>query len=207
MTTVFFVRHGPTEENKIHRIQGQQPGTLLIPETERYLAAITPLLREKAPQLLLSSDLDRAVRTREVLQDFLQIPDIKYGVSPLLREKAMGFYEGMLWSEVPPEFHAQLRKSDYDFRKFGGENEEDVRERVKEALRRFSQRYPNMRIACITHAGWLRQLVQLADKEGVLPDGWTKRTAIYESGLGPIGQLKYFHPIKIQATISAEEEE
>jgi 2,3-bisphosphoglycerate-dependent phosphoglycerate mutase len=207
MTTVFFVRHGPTEENKIHRIQGQQPGTLLVPETERYLSAITPLLREKAPQLLLSSDLDRAVQTREILQEFLQIPDVKYGVSPLLREKAMGFYEGMLWSEVPAEFQEQRKKTDYDFRKFGGENEEDVRVRVKEALRRFSQRYPNMRIACITHAGWLRQLVQFADHEGVLPDGWTKRTAIYEGGLGPIGQLQYFHPIKIEAKLSAEEEE
>jgi len=207
MTTVFFVRHGPTEENKIQRIQGQQPGTLLVAETERYLAAITPLLRDKAPQLLLSSDLERAVRTREILQEFLQIPDMKFGVSPLLREKAMGFYEGMLWSDVPTEFQAQRGRSDYDFRKFGGENEEDVRERVKEALRRFSQRYPNMRIVCITHAGWLRQLVQLADREGVLPDGWTKRSAIYEGGLGPIGQLQYFHPIKIKAALSAEQEE
>jgi broad specificity phosphatase PhoE len=207
MTTVFFVRHGPTEENEERRIQGQQPGTLLIPETERYLTAVAPLLREKSPQLLLSSDLDRAVRTREILQEFLQIPDIKYGVSPLLREKAMGFYEGMLWSEVPDEFQAQRGKSDYDFRKFGGENEEDVGVRVKKALRRFSQRYPNMRVACITHAGWLRQLVQIADSAGILPDGWTKRTAIYEGGLGPIGQLLYFHPIKIKASISAEEEE
>ena len=207
MTTVFFIRHGPTEENIIKRIQGQTPGMLIIPETERYVSAIVPLLRAKSPQLLLSSDLDRAVRTRAILKEFLQIPNLKDGVSPLLREKAMGFYEGMLWSEVPAEFREELGKSNYNFRKFGGENEEDVRQRVKEALRQISQRYPDTRIVCITHSGWLRQLVKLADTAGILPDTWTNRTAIYEGGLGPIGQLLYFHPIDIEAIYQTEEEE
>lgn len=207
MTTVFFIRHGPTEENVAQRIQGQSPGTLIIPETERYLAAIVPLLRTKSPTLLLSSDLDRAVRTRQVLKTFLQLPNLKDAVSPLLREKAMGLYEGMLWSEVPADFQEQRGQSNYDFRRFGGENEEDVRKRVQEALRQISQRYPDTRIVCITHSGWLRQLVQLADKAGILPDGWTNRTAIYEGGLGPIGQLQYFHPINIKAKYQTEEEE
>ncbi len=207
MTTVFFIRHGPTTENKENRIQGQQPGTLLIPDTERYLSAVTPLLREKSPQLILSSDLDRAVRTARILKKFLQAPSLRSTVSPLLREKAMGFYEGLLWSEVPEEFRAQRGKSNYDFRKFGGENEEDVRTRVKEELRQISQSYPNMRVVCVTHAGWLRQLVQIADKTGILTDTWTNRTAIYEGGLGPIGQLQYFHPISIKAGVEIDEEE
>ncbi|HBE90846.1 MAG: hypothetical protein A3E37_03645 [Candidatus Andersenbacteria bacterium RIFCSPHIGHO2_12_FULL_46_9] len=207
MTTIYFLRHGPTEENKVERIQGQTPGTLIVPDTERYLAAITPLLRDKSPQLLISSDLDRAVRTRQMLKEFLQIPNLKEAVMPLLREKAMGFYEGMLWTEVPPDFREQRNRQDYDFRRFGGENEEDVQQRVHEALRQISQQYPNSRIACVTHAGWLRQIVRLADEEGILSDGWTNRTAIYETGLGPIGQLQYFHPINIEAKIAIEEEE
>jgi broad specificity phosphatase PhoE len=171
------------------------------------LSAVTPLLRKKSPQIILSSDLDRAVRTARILRKFLQAPNLRNIVSPLLREKAMGFYEGLLWSEVPPEFQAQRGKSDYDFRKFGGENEEDVRDRVKEELRRISQSYPNMRVVCVTHAGWLRQLVQLADTAGILTDTWTDRSAIYEAGLGPIGQLQYFHPISIKAGVDIEEEE
>ena len=207
MATVFFLRHGLTKQNKVHRIQGQTPGTLIVSETERYVAAVTPLLRSKSPQLLISSDLERAIKTREILKDFLQIPNIKEDIMPLMREKAMGFYEGMLWSEEPVEFQKQRQKTDYDFRKFGGENEKDVELRVKSTLRQLAQLYPNMRIACVTHAGWLRQLVQIADKEGILPDGWTHRTAIYEGGLGPVGQLQYFHPINIEAQVEAEEEE
>lgn len=206
MTTVFFVRHGPTQENREGRVQGQQPGQLLRQETEEYLAAVVPLLRAKSPVRLVSSDLERAVQTREILKEFLQLPDIQEAVSPLLREKAMGFYEGMLWAEVPAQFQAQRGQSNYDFRQFGGESNEDVAGRVAETLRQFAQRYPNERIACVTHAGWLAQLVVLADKQGILPDSWSNRTAIYEAGLGPIGQLKYFHPIALEAKLEPEPE-
>jgi broad specificity phosphatase PhoE len=206
MTTAFFLRHGPTQENIEERIQGHQPGTLLVQETEQYLAAVVPLLRPKSPAVLISSDLDRAVKTRDILKQFLQLPDIKEEVSPLLREKAMGFYEGMLWSEVPPSFREERDKSDYDFRKFGGENNEDVRERVKAMLRQLAQRYSQKRVCCITHAGWLSQLVKLAGTEGVLSDGWSKRTAIYEAGIGPVGQLQYFHPIILGAQLPRGDE-
>ncbi len=207
MTTVFFLRHGPTQENKEGRIQGQQPGTLLLRETEGYIAALVPLLREKNPNILICSDLERAVRTCAILKDTLGISDVKQSFSPLLREKAMGFYEGMLWAEVPAEFQEQRGQTTYDFRKFGGENESDVQFRVREMLRRLAQQYPNQRVACVTHAGWIRQLVFIADQEGMLPDTWSNRTAIYEAGVGPIGQLQYFHPINIEAQLPEEEEE
>ncbi len=201
MTTVFFIRHGPTQENQEERIQGQQPGTLLVRETEQYIASIVPLLREKSPTLLIASDLERAVKTLEILKKFLQLPDLKEGLTPLLREKAMGYYEGMAWSEVPSTFQQQRGKQFYDFRQFGGENDEDVRNRVMEFLRRTAQQYPRQKICCITHAGWIKQLVQVANTEGILPDSWTHRTAIYEGGIGLIGQLQYFHPIPIEAQL------
>jgi broad specificity phosphatase PhoE len=207
MTTVYFLRHGITEQNKEGRIQGQLPGKISLVGTERYLAAITPLLRDKNPQVLISSDLKRAVETRKMLGNFLQLPNPREAAMPLLREKAMGFYEGMLWSEVPMEFKEQQKKAHYDFRKYGGENEEDVRKRVREALRKIGKEYPNSRVACVTHAGWLRQLGQLDNQEGVLPDGWTNRTAIYEGSLDSEGKLYSFRPIDIEAGVDVEEEE
>jgi broad specificity phosphatase PhoE len=206
MTTVLFIRHGLTKENKEDRIQGQQPGTLLVPETERYMAGIIPLVRPKNPTLLFSSDLKRAIQTREMLKNFLQIPNIKESTSPLLRERAMGFYEGMIWSEVPEKFRAQRGQVTYDFRQFGGENDDDVRARVLEMLRQFAVRYSTERICCVAHAGWLQQLAVLADTQGILPDGWSNRLAIYEAGLGPIGDLRYFHPIAIAAHVDSSDD-
>ncbi len=206
MTTVYFLRHGPTAENAEGRVQGQRPGTLLIPDTERYVAAVVPLLREKKIDLAVCSDLQRAVDTCGILKGFLQIPDLKEALSPLLREKAMGFYEGMLWQEVPNDFQELRGRSEYDFRTFGGENDSDVRLRVQRALREFAVRYPNLRIACVTHAGWLKQLVAIADQAGVLQNQWDDRTAIYEAGIGPIGQLKYFHALDIKASVNFDED-
>lgn len=207
MTTVFFLRHGPTQENKEGRIQGQQPGTLLLPETQQYINLIVPILREKGPKILICSDLERAVQTCQILKNALQAQEVKESMSPLLREKAMGFYEGMLWTDVPSEFQEQRGQSSFDFRQFGGENEADVQYRVRELLRRLAQQYPNQRLACVTHAGWIRQLVTIADKEGMLSDTWSNRTAIYEAGIGPIGQLQYFHPINIETPLPQDEEE
>jgi broad specificity phosphatase PhoE len=206
MTIVFFMRHGPTAENSEGRVQGQRPGTLLIPETERYVAAVVPLLREERITMLMSSDLQRAVDTRDILKNFLQQPDIRDAISPLLREKAMGFYEGMLWQEVPNDFRELRGRSQYDFRTFGGENDTDVRNRVTKVLREFALRYSQLRIACVTHAGWLEQLVGIADQAGVLGNQWDDRSAIYEAGIGPLGQLKYFHALSIQASVKLDED-
>ncbi len=201
MTTVFFLRHGPTAENAENRIQGQRPGTLLVPDTERYISTIIPLLREQHLDMVLSSDLQRAVDTRDILKRSLEQPQIREGLSPLLREKALGFYEGMLWDEVPAEFRELRGRSNYDFRTFGGENDVDVQNRVKTMLREFSLCYPQLRIACVTHAGWLEQLVLLADKAGVLSNQWSDRSAVYEAGVGSVGKLQYFHALSIEAVV------
>jgi len=206
MITAFFLRHGPTEENKENRIQGQQPGTVIVRDTEVYLSAVTPLLREKRINLLVSSDLERAVVTMRMLKNFLLLPEAKEVVTPLLREKAMGYYEGMLWHEVPKAFQEQRGQELYNFRQFGGESNDDVLMRVKSFLRHVALQYPNLHVCCVTHAGWLRQLVQVASQSDVFTDGWTNRTAIYETGIGPVGELKYFHPIKIQAELPEENE-
>lgn len=203
---IFFLRHGPTTENRENRIQGQRPGGILLRETEQYLAGVIPLMRHEKIDVLLSSDLERAVQTRNMLLQFLQDPEIKVGLSPLLREKAMGFYEGMTWSQVPLEFREQRGKNTYDFRTFGGENDSDVRERVRQSLREFALRYDGKTVCCVTHAGWLQQMVLIADQEGILPDQWSNRTAIYEAGLGQLGQLKYLHSLEIKAKVELDEE-
>lgn len=202
MTTAFFLRHGPTRENKENRIQGQQHGTIELPDTERYIAAVVPLLRKAQPNVILSSDLERAVRTRDVLRAFLQIPLARDGSLPMLRERAMGYYEGMLERDVPESFRRELESHNYDFRKFGGENSDDVRERVRLTLKMLNTDYKQSRVACITHAEWLHQLVYLADEDGIFNDDWSNREAIYSADIGPEGTLERFDTILIEAGIN-----
>lgn len=201
MTTAFFVRHGMTQENHDNRIQGQQPGTLRVMDTERYISAVVPLLREKSPSVIISSDLDRAIRTRKILKAFLQIPAAGEHVLPLLRERAMGYYEGMLWEDVPAKYRDEMQKHNYDFRAFGGESNADVRARVQATLETLGADYPGKKVVCVTHAGWLHELIAIAGQTGVIEDGWTSRQAIYEVAINPTGVIASIVPIRLMAGV------
>jgi hypothetical protein len=74
-------------------------------------------------------------------------------------------------------------------------------------MRRLALQYPAQRVACVTHAGWIQQLVAVADSQGILPDGWTGRNAIYEGGISPAGKLQYFHPIAIETALEDPNED
>ena len=204
MTTVIFIRHGPTKENGEDRIQGHQHGQLLLRETEQYISAITPLMRKYNPSVLLSSDLKRAEATCYMLKEFLQIEDVEGGVLELLRERSMGQYEGKLWKDIPQLLQNKRRKYIYDFRSYGGESDEEVKKRVRTLLRYLAEKYTNECICCVTHAGWLQQLGQVAREEGISPidpDSWINRSAIYEASLDNGGCLQYLYSIPIEAKL------
>ena len=201
MTTAFFLRHGLTQENHDNRIQGQLHGTLRIMDTERYIAAVVPLLRQKSPNVILSSDLDRAIHTRRILKTFLQIADANERKLPLLRERAMGYYEGMLWEDVPAAYREEMQKHEYDFRPFGGESNDDVRARVQATLKLLGKEYGGKKVVCVTHAGWLHELVAVAGKSESIEDGWTHRQCIYEVTIYPDGAIDSILPIQLVASV------
>jgi len=201
MTTAIFLRHGLTVENREDRLQGQQPGSLLVPEAERFLAGVVPLLREKKINVLISSDLDRAIDTRDILHTFLQLPYVQVDESKLLREISAGVFEGMLWPEAPAHLKQQRQHGGLDFRSGGGENEADVRERVKAFLKLISGQYLNQRLCCVTHAEWMGQLVAVAGHAGDLPKQWVDRLVITECGIADSGTITYLEPISIRAYV------
>lgn len=203
MTTVTFLRHGPTQENRDGRIQGQQHGKLLIRETEAYLAAITPLLRDQNPQLLVSSDLERATATRSMLKNFLQLADVTEETLSLLRERSVGTYEGKLWTEIPLKLQQQQGEGQYDFSVCGGEKSEEVAERVRETLKYFSREYTDSQVCCVAHACWLQQLFHLVSPDS-LPSDWFDRTAMYQTSLSATGDIDDFNLIQIQAKLPVD---
>ena len=200
MTTVVFLRHGPTRENQEGRVQGQQPGQLLVRETEAYISAITPMLRATNPSVLVSSDLGRATGTRQILKDFLQLPTVTEVTLSLLRERAVGTYEGKLWTDMPAALQSQRGRNEYDFRVCGGEDNQAVAARVAATLRYLASAHAHASICCISHACWLQQLAQMITAE-VLPDDWFDRTAIYELELAPAGTITNFKVHHIAAKL------
>lgn len=207
MVTVFFVRHGPTDENIKGIITGQQPGQLLNVETEHYIAGVAPLLRRAEPKMIFSSDLKRAVLTRRILKEFLQLEKIEEVETPLLRERSLGSWEGKLWKDIPGAIKNQRQEKSetYNYRPFGGENHHDVCDRVRAMIEAISKQEEAKTICCVTHSGWLRQLAVILKKNKFLPDDWIHRRSIYQAKITPSQEVKSLVAIRIDAHVSGDD--
>ncbi len=89
-TTLYLVRHGQTKENLARVFQGHLPGEL----TDEGLAQARRLaeeLKTTAFDRIISSDLERARRTAEILRGDRDIP---FETTPLLREINWGSLTG-----------------------------------------------------------------------------------------------------------------
>lgn len=205
MTKIFFLRHGLTKANRDDRIQGQQPGELLFPEAERYLAAVVPLLRQQTIAILVSSDLARAAVTRQILKKFLAsgVPAITVKEVELrsLREQDVGRLDGRLWRDAPRHIRQLRALPVLNFEEWGGETPQALRARVQQTLKHFVKFYTDKTICCIVHAAWWQQLVDLAGEESHIPDQWSDRSAIYEGRLIPPGIIRALRSLTIQGDI------
>ena len=99
MTKIFLIRHGETEWNKIGKLQGSSD-IKLLPEGIQQ----AHLLAEHAPfhnvDAIYSSDLERAVKTAEILAAKFHLPVIK---ERGLRETSFGEWEGRFLSDLAKE--------------------------------------------------------------------------------------------------------
>ncbi len=92
MTRIYLYRHGETEENRRHVLQGLMPGTL-TEDGKRQIEQSVDVLKELSIDLILCSDLKRCQDTAAIInsQLHLQVTD-----TPLLRERDWGSATGMV---------------------------------------------------------------------------------------------------------------
>lgn len=96
--TLFLIRHGETEENRLRILQGHLPGTLTPEGVEAARATAEHLANADARfDLLLCSDLLRARRTACIIGERLHLA---VRPTPLLRERDWGSITGRRIEEV-----------------------------------------------------------------------------------------------------------
>lgn len=92
MTRIYLYRHGETEENRRHILQGLMPGTL-TEEGKQQIERSVDSLKELAFDLILCSDLKRCQDTAAIINSQLHLQVIN---TPLLRERDWGSATGMV---------------------------------------------------------------------------------------------------------------
>ena len=93
MKRLLLVRHGESEWNAVRRLQGQAD-IALSARGQDQARALAPLLAGYKPDLVLTSDLLRAVKTAELLG----YPDAER--EPGLREHSVGIWTGQTIAEI-----------------------------------------------------------------------------------------------------------
>ncbi|SDE43830.1 probable phosphoglycerate mutase [Paenibacillus sp. UNCCL117] len=149
-TTIYLVRHGQTEWNVHHRMQGHQDSPL----TElgiRQAEWLSEAIFNEAIDVIYSSSSPRAQKTAEIIRN---TRNIRMFESDDLREINLGIWEGKTQSEVKELFPEEFRNFWEDPGKFwveGSETFEEVATRSIGACKRIAETHAGKTILIVTH--------------------------------------------------------
>ena len=161
MTKILLVRHGETNWNKEHRLQGHldiglnQQGIIQAQLLGQALA------QEKI-DIAYSSDLSRALDTANTITSHHEVPTI---VDSQLRERCYGEIQGMTYQEIEeklPDNHRAWHSRDPDFQPKGGETLRQFYVRVTSSMERIAQNHVGEVVLIVAHGGVLDCMYRLA---------------------------------------------
>jgi broad specificity phosphatase PhoE len=160
-TTLYFIRHGETASNAKGIQQGNKIDDYLDTHGVLQIQAMAKLITKLDLDMLFTSYLHRAEETTALIYKELSEP-VQILHDYRLRERNFGSLSGKTkkeWESVLPN-QAELEAMQmYDYRPFGGESVEDVRQRAVSAILDIIQNYDHKNIGIITHAGIIRLLL------------------------------------------------
>ena len=148
MTKVFLIRHGATDWNKVHRIQGSGADPPLNEEGRRQAEMLAGGLGEA--EVLYSSPLLRARQTAEFLARRRSLDVV---IEPDLREINAGVLEGVSNKDLGMTLAQYLTiptNGDLPCPP-GGESLRELQERSWRALSRITGAHPGSTIAVVSH--------------------------------------------------------
>jgi len=160
-TTLYFIRHGETNSNKKRIRQGVQIDDYLDTEGIMQIEKIAKFVQYLNLDVLFTSYLHRAEETAALLNKSLKEP------VPLLhdfrlRERDFGTLTGKtqeVWDKELPNSRQMEIMQTYDYTPFGGENVEQVRQRVFSAILDIIENYDHKNVGIITHNGVIRLML------------------------------------------------
>jgi broad specificity phosphatase PhoE len=142
MPILYYVRHGETDFNAEQRLQGRLD-TLLNARGRRQAKESGELLRglfarddrSAGDFMYVSSPLQRARETMQILRPPLDLPPRPYEIDDRLLEISYGDWEGLTLPEIEarmPGMLAERERDKWDFAPPGGESYRELTARISE---------------------------------------------------------------------------
>jgi alpha-ribazole phosphatase/probable phosphoglycerate mutase len=150
MATLLLIRHGQTEWNATGKYTGQSD--IPLNDVGRQQARqLAETLRGNPPQVIVSSDLQRARETAVLLAAPFNLP---VHTDARLREINQGVWEGMHFNDIKAQYaqaFAAREANPLEVAPPQGETVGQVRDRVLAAITDIAQQYRGKRIAIVAH--------------------------------------------------------
>jgi broad specificity phosphatase PhoE len=145
MTTMLLTRHGQSEWNAVGRWQGQADPPLSDLGRAQARSAAD---RIGSVDVVVASDLDRAVHTAAIISEVLGVGPVI--IEPGLRERDAGEWSGLTRAEIERDWPGYL----HDHRRPPGfEADEHLLERTLAGLDRIHRAYAGAEVLVVTHGG------------------------------------------------------
>jgi broad specificity phosphatase PhoE len=145
VTTLLLARHGETEWNRELRIQGSSD--IELNELGRRQAqSLAQELTDVELDAIYASDLKRASQTAAAVA---ATHGLEVSVDERLRERSFGSWEGLTREDI-----AELPEGS----RHDGESDDEVRERVLEAISEIAAAHPGEQVLVVSHGGALNAL-------------------------------------------------
>ena len=146
---LIIVRHGETEENAKHLIQGHLPGKL-SKKGIRQARKVASALKNEKIDAIFSSDLGRSKSTCREISKYHSVP-IRY--TKKLRKSSAGIYTGKPKSVIRCAYLSAYAKgiSKITFKPEGGESILEVKRRIMIFVNHLYPRYKYKSIVLVTH--------------------------------------------------------
>ncbi len=166
VTKVWLIRHGEPCESSRGRCYGKLDMGLSANGREQ-IQLVANLLRDELIHTVYASPRKRTTESASIL---VEGRNCKVSMDARLSEIDFGDFEGRSYNEIAamyPEIYQQWMECPTETQFPNGENFEQMRQRVLQALREILARHRGETIALVSHGGVNR--IVLADALGVLP--------------------------------------
>lgn len=166
MTHILLVRHGETDWNKEHRLQGHIDIPLNQVGIEQALL-LAKALEEESIDLAYTSDLSRAFDTANAITKNKQIPTF---IDRGLRERCYGEVQGLTHTEIEeklPENYQAWQTRNPDFQPKNGESLREFFARVEQTCLRIAQTHTGKKVLIVAHGGVLDCMYRIATNTAI----------------------------------------
>ena len=152
MVEYLFIRHGQTDWNVDQRVIGRQPVSL-NEQGKRQAKSVASYLKDVALEVVATSPVARAKETAQTIVKSRS--DVKLLVEEGLTEVNYGEWVGLTIAEITSryeniwqDYHGHPEKMKIP----GGETLVQVRDRTIKAISKLREKFPEGRIALVSHA-------------------------------------------------------